>query len=193
MAFSTATAVTELAAKQDPDFSGIVNVDGLLYTGNLLLCDYNYLPAAYQRGRIIHPNMLEFCISDISHPLSSESYFSLANDNIYMSKDTRVVKKLEVDGILNANNGLNVLGTATGITKDMVGLGNVNNTSDANKPISTAPQTALNAISSCVASLTVGAISGLTSTNVGLGNVDNTSDLNKPVSTATQTALNLKK
>lgn len=35
-------------------------------------------------------------------------------------------------------------GTATGITKAMVGLGNVDNTSDANKPISTATQTALN-------------------------------------------------
>lgn len=36
-------------------------------------------------------------------------------------------------------------GTVAGITKDMVGLGNVENTSDANKPISTATQTALDA------------------------------------------------
>lgn len=35
-------------------------------------------------------------------------------------------------------------GTPTGITKSHVGLGNVDNTSDANKPISTATQTALN-------------------------------------------------
>jgi hypothetical protein len=35
-------------------------------------------------------------------------------------------------------------GTVGGITKTMVGLGNVDNTSDANKPISTATQTALN-------------------------------------------------
>jgi len=35
-------------------------------------------------------------------------------------------------------------GTVGGITKSMVGLGNVDNTSDANKPISTATQTALN-------------------------------------------------
>ena len=34
-------------------------------------------------------------------------------------------------------------GTVSGITKTMVGLGNVDNTSDANKPISTATQTAL--------------------------------------------------
>lgn len=36
-------------------------------------------------------------------------------------------------------------GTVSGITKSMVGLGNVDNTTDANKPISTATQTALDA------------------------------------------------
>ncbi len=36
-------------------------------------------------------------------------------------------------------------GTPTGITKAHVGLGNVDNTSDANKPVSTATQTALDA------------------------------------------------
>mgnify|MGYP003514000113 FL=1 len=35
-------------------------------------------------------------------------------------------------------------GTVGGITKSMVGLGNVDNTSDVNKPVSTATQTALN-------------------------------------------------
>lgn len=35
-------------------------------------------------------------------------------------------------------------GTVSGITKTMVGLGNVDNTSDVNKPISTATQTSLN-------------------------------------------------
>jgi hypothetical protein len=36
-------------------------------------------------------------------------------------------------------------GTVSGITKSMVGLGNADNTSDANKPVSTATQTALDA------------------------------------------------
>ena len=35
-------------------------------------------------------------------------------------------------------------GTVSGVTSTMVGLGNVDNTSDANKPVSTAQQTALN-------------------------------------------------
>ena len=36
-------------------------------------------------------------------------------------------------------------GTVSGVSKSMVGLGNVDNTSDANKPVSTATQTALDA------------------------------------------------
>ena len=47
-------------------------------------------------------------------------------------------------------------GTVGGITKSMVGLGNADDTSDTNKPISTATQTALNlkaSISSVDASL----------------------------------------
>jgi hypothetical protein len=83
-------------------------------------------------------------------------------------------------------------GTVSGITSTMVGLGNVDNTSDLNKPVSTATQTALNLKANLASPTFTGTVSGITSTMVGLGNVDNTSDLNKPVSTATQTALNLK-
>ena len=69
-------------------------------------------------------------------------------------------------------------------TKSDVGLGNVDNTSDLSKPISTATQAALNGKSDTGHTHTKAAI--------GLGNVDNTSDLSKPISTATQTALNTK-
>lgn len=77
-------------------------------------------------------------------------------------------------------------------TKAQVGLGNVDNTSDVNKPVSTAQQTALNLKANIASPTFTGTVSGITATMVGLGNVNNTSDLNKPVSTATQTALNLK-
>jgi len=55
-------------------------------------------------------------------------------------------------------------GTVSGITKSMVGLGNADNTSDANKPISSATLTALNA--KYDASNPSGYISGITSSNV---------------------------
>ena len=83
-------------------------------------------------------------------------------------------------------------GTVSGITKSMVGLGNVDNTSDADKPVSTATQTALDLKANLASPTFTGTVSGITKSMVGLGNVDNTSDANKPVSTAAQTALDLK-
>lgn len=79
------------------------------------------------------------------------------------------------------------------LVKSDVGLGNVDNTSDANKPISTATQTALNAKANAT-DLTAHTNStsnphSVTKAQVGLGNVDNTSDANKPISTATAAAL----
>lgn len=89
------------------------------------------------------------------------------------------------------------------VTKTDVGLANVDNTSDVNKPISTATQTALDGKqSNLVSGTNIKTIEGqslvgsgnidLGKVDVGLSNVDNTSDVNKPISTATQTALNLK-
>ena len=62
------------------------------------------------------------------------------------------------------------------LQKSQIGLGNVDNTSDADKPVSSATQTAL----------------GAKANSADFSNVDNTSDADKPVSTATQTALNAK-
>lgn len=83
------------------------------------------------------------------------------------------------------------------LDKTAVGLANVDNTSDANKPISTATQTALNGKEASITAGTTGQYwrgdkswQTLDKTAVGLANVDNTSDANKPISTATQTALN---
>ena len=83
-------------------------------------------------------------------------------------------------------------GTVGGITSSMVGLGNVNNTSDADKPVSTATTTALNLKANLAGPTFTGTVGGITSSMVGLGNVNNTSDADKPVSTATTTALALK-
>ncbi len=83
-------------------------------------------------------------------------------------------------------------GTVSGVTKAMVGLGNVDNTSDADKPASNATQTLLNLKASLESPTFTGTVSGVTKAMVGLGNADNTSDANKPISSATQTALDAK-
>ena len=59
-------------------------------------------------------------------------------------------------------------GTVSGITKAMVGLGNADNTSDANKPISTATQTALNLKADKATTVNGYALSG----NVTIGKAD---------------------
>jgi hypothetical protein len=113
--------------------------------------------------------------------------FSKANDNfteVYTDVATATAAaaaKLSPDGDGSA---------LTGLTKTQVGLANVDDTSDADKPVSTATQTALDAKLSPTGDGS--GLTGLTKTQVGLANVDNTSDADKPVSTAAQTALDLK-
>lgn len=64
-------------------------------------------------------------------------------------------------------------GTVSGITKSMVGLGNADNTTDANKPVSTAQQTALNLKADLASPTFSGIVGGITKNMVGLGNVIN--------------------
>ncbi len=78
------------------------------------------------------------------------------------------------------------------LTKNSVGLDQVNNTSDLNKPISTATQGALNAKEPTIAASTTANYwrgdktwQALTKSAVGLPNVDNTADAVKTVSSAT--------
>jgi hypothetical protein len=79
------------------------------------------------------------------------------------------------------------------VTKAQVGLPNADNTSDANKPVSTAGASALalKADADDVATFEarVDNPHAVTKAQVGLTNADNTSDVNKPISTATQSAL----
>jgi len=92
----------------------------------------------------------------------------------------------EVNKVSTAYAHVSATNNPHSITKAQVGLGNADNTSDANKPISTATQTALDAHTSRTDNP-----HSVTQAQVGLSNVNNTSDANKPVSTATQTALNV--
>ncbi len=78
-------------------------------------------------------------------------------------------------------------GTVSGISASMVGLNNVDNTSDANKPVSTAGQTALDLKADLASPTFTGTVSGISATMVGLGNVDDTSNATERAAAVTLT------
>lgn len=117
------------------------------------------------------------------------------------------VSASQARNILNVENGAeaNTVDSVNGKTgvvvlnKTDIGLSNVDNTTDLNKPVSTATQTALDGKENTITAGTTAqyyrgdkTFQTLNKTAVDLGNVDNTSDFNKPISTLTQTALNAK-
>ncbi len=83
-------------------------------------------------------------------------------------------------------------GNPHNVTKSDVELGNVDNTSDLNKPVSTLQAEAIGLVQTNLTDHEDDKSNPheVDKSQVGLGNVDNTSDLDKPISTATQQALN---
>lgn len=102
------------------------------------------------------------------------------------------------DRILQAKSGAWTTRTPAQVKTDLVlvkadvGLGNVDNTADSAKPVSSAQQSALDLKAPLASPAFTGTPTGITKAHVGLGNVDNTADTAKPVSSAQQSALDLK-
>jgi hypothetical protein len=116
------------------------------------------------------------------------SYASLISENSFTSLNNYFVNVI-MSGNLTTNQIFSptidtIKASVLAINKTSLGLSNVNNTSDINKPISNATQTALNLKLNSVDYTVV------SKSSLGLSNVENTSDINKPISNATQTALN---
>lgn len=147
--------------------------------------------------------------------IKQDGVYVNVNESTNTNADHKIVLRSELSSHINNKNNPH------SVTKAQVGLGNVNNTSDLDKPVSTATQaklseanekinknaedivkqgekiTSLEANKASVDDLTshTGNKSnphGVTAAQVGLGNVDNTADLDKEISTKTQAALNLK-
>jgi hypothetical protein len=93
----------------------------------------------------------------------------------YSTGDWAVYNGTTFDKVDNSDAVFSVNGKLGNVVleKADVGLGNVDNTSDINKPVSTAQQSALD----------------LKANQSSISNVDNTSDANKPVSTAQAAAI----
>ena len=128
------------------------------------------------------------------------------------SSGQKLVSETATQTLTNKTLDAPVINNPTGLDKNDVGLGNVDNTSDANKPISIATQAALDTKQALNSNLTeISALTpsnddiiqrksgawtnrtpaqfkvdlALTKSDVGLGNVDNTSDATKNAAVAT--------
>lgn len=79
------------------------------------------------------------------------------------------------------------------VSKTQLGLDKVNNTSDADKPVSTAQAAAIKVVQDDLTSHKGNKANPheVTKAQVGLSNADNTADLDKPISNATQAALDV--
>jgi uncharacterized protein (TIGR02145 family) len=157
----------------------------------------------------------------LSNRINANNANSGSFDTSLLNLTSRLATKLNVTDTAILSNRIDTkapinnptfTGTVSGINKTMVGLGNVDNTSDAGKPISSATQMELNTKVNYTDTATMllnyrtglnakapinnptftGTVGGISKTMVGLGNVDNTSDAGKPISSATQTALDNK-
>jgi hypothetical protein len=127
-------------------------------------------------------------------PTIAQGSVGVATDSIPITQGAvtyKVTPTALVFSSINANStgsGSVVLSTSpvinapTGIVKADVGLGNVDNTSDATKNAATATLT-----NKTLTSPVINAPTGIVKADVGLGNVDNTSDATKNAATATLT------
>ena len=125
------------------------------------------------------------------HGIVNTSLLALITDVTDHSADTTNIHGIADTSALSTKTYADgaVSTAVAALTKTSVGLANVDNTSDANKPVSTATQTALDLKAPLASPTFTGTVSGVTKAHVDLANVDNTADASKPVSTAQSSAI----
>lgn len=146
-----------IARLSSPTFSGVVSLPATTSIGTVSSTELGYLDG-------VTSSIQSQLNAKLSSTTASATYATLSNPSFTgtasLPSDTSIgnVSATEIsyiDGVtssiqtqLNSKAPLaspTFTGTVSGITKAMVGLANADDTSDANKPVSTAQQTALNA------------------------------------------------
>ena len=149
------TQVNKLIATNDVSLNANVFIGGKLYSNSAIYENGNALATTY--ATIQSPT---FQGTATFSKLTTTDTFTAAANAIVQGKfsvvsDTSMNGNVYVGGSISENgttlitkyatlNSPTFTGTVSGITKTMVGLSNVDNTSDADKPVSTTQQTALN-------------------------------------------------
>lgn len=146
-----------LAPLAGPTFSGTVSLPSTTSIGDVSSTELAYVNGVTSAIQTQLDGKLESSTASTTYaPLSGPTFTgTVVLPNTTSVGDVSGTELSYVNGVtsaiqtqLDAKAPLNAptfTGTVSGITKSMVGLGNVDNTSDANKPVSTATQTALDA------------------------------------------------
>ena len=135
-------------------------------------------------GQSIVENKIANIVVDTE--LNEQSLNPIAN-SLFATRITAIGSTLSAH-ITNKTNPHNV-------TAAQLGLGNVDNTSDMDKPVSTAQGAAIGSVEYTLVHHEKNTDNphNVTKSQVGLGNVDNTSDADKPVSTAQAASIKVAK
>jgi len=148
------------------------------------------------KAPINNPNFTGVVKGITKHMVGLENVDNTSDENKPLSKEIRNQLNLKANSTdLDKKAPINnpsFTGIVSGISKEMVGLDNVDNTSDLNKPVSNPVLSELNKKAPLNNPIFTGIVSGITKNMIGLNNVDNTTDIDKPISNATQLQLNLK-
>ena len=185
-------SVTGLNSSYLSDFSSAVS--GLLPVKSVIAGNNITVSPTGDNGFVISSPVNENTVKDIvGSTITGVSGIAFSYDNIgktaTISLSDPTIQSTDVTDFNTAVSGLvsgiyaplnspTFTGTVNGISKSMVGLGNIDNTSDADKPVSSATQSALN----LKASLAGAAFTGSVVVPSGSGNFNTLNVNNIPVS-----------
>ena len=167
LALSTAE-VGDIAVRTDINKTFILKTTGYATLANWqeLLSPTDLVSSVFGRSGAVTAQANDYTFAQIGSKPTTLGGYGIT-DAQPLDADLTAISGLSADGLLRKTSGVwgmdsvvyvtqtaldlkaniaspTFTGTVSGITKNMVGLGNVDNTSDANKPVSTATQTALN-------------------------------------------------
>lgn len=157
-----------------PDKSGTIALTSDIVSGSGLVDDVQVNGVSVVSNGIANIIVDDEVSETSTNPISNKTFVATVNDlGAYIREH-----------VINTSNPHKV-------TAAQVGLGNVDNTSDTDKPVSTAQAAAIAVVSNSLITheTDVSNPHGVTAAQVGLGSVNNTSDADKPVSTKQAAAI----
>ncbi|MFK5883484.1 MAG: hypothetical protein QM489_03985 [Candidatus Izemoplasma sp.] len=172
--------LNDATGKYEPAFDdraiGIIDIENLMiYISGVYVFKTLSTLTINERYYIDKTNPGKLVISTDANASSTSIGMAIDIDTIVIELRNSKYLQQHIDDLSNPHN----------VTKEQVGLGNVDNTSDATKNSAVATLT-----NKTLESPVINTPTGLTKDDVGLSNVDNTSDLDKPISNAVASVLN---